>query len=133
SYFQSPRPTRDLHSFPTRRSSDLLRRTGGVPPALRGHRAYRPGLGHPSSGNDCGLRPAQPARGVAPRRFELSDRTSPVPEDQSRQLPGDLEGGGTDMSRLWRPIHRAQVVLGRPDLSFPLVTAHGDANTMTES
>src|SRR2546422_9791148 len=65
--------------------------------------------------------------------FELSDRTSPVPEDQSRQLPGDLEGGGTDMSRLWRPIHRAQVALGRPDLSFPLVTAHGDANTMTES
>ena len=35
-----------------------LRRGGGVPAGLRGHAAYRAGLGHPSGGDRRGLRPA---------------------------------------------------------------------------
>src|SRR5437867_1529870 len=64
---------------------------------------------------------------MAPRRSELPDRTPPVPEDQPRQLPGDLEGGRTDVSRLRRRILRASVVPGRRDCPFSLVAAHGDA------
>src|SRR5256884_1176368 len=64
---------------------------------------------------------------MAPRRSELPDRTPPVPEDQPRQLPGDLEGGRTDVSKLRRRILRASVVPGRRDCPFSLVAAHGDA------
>src|SRR5207249_9158078 len=64
---------------------------------------------------------------MAPRRSELPARTPPVPEDQPRQLPGDLEGGRTDVSRLRRRILRASVVPGRRDCPFSLVAAHGDA------
>ena len=37
-----------------------LRRRGGVPAARRGHGAHRTRLGHPSGGDDRGLRPTEP-------------------------------------------------------------------------
>ena len=68
----------------------------------RGHAAHRARLGDPSGRDDGGLRPPQPGDGLAARRPELPDRTPPVPAHLPRQLPGHLEAGGGDLSRVRR-------------------------------
>jgi hypothetical protein len=56
----------------------------------------------------------QPGRHVAAWRFELSDRASPVPEDQPRQLPGDLEAGGNDVSEVQDGLRGGHIVSALP-------------------
>src|SRR5437762_6487447 len=62
-FFESSVAHRDLHSFPTQRSSDLLRR-GGV--FHRPHVQHHPDRVHPRSGQRLDVR--QPAGGAGDRK-----------------------------------------------------------------
>src|SRR5258705_8299318 len=68
------------------------------------------------------------SRCVAHRWPELSDRAPPVPPALSRQLSGDLETRGRDLSRVRDQVHGAQVVSGRYGVPLPVAAPDGDAD-----
>ena len=69
---------------------------------------------------------------VARRRLELPDRTPSLPPDLPRQLPGDLDTGGRDVSRFRDTIPGVRDIPGRRGVALSMVAADGDADRTRE-